>query len=35
MRLLQLTVQNVRGISDLTLNLDGKNVVIWGTQWRG
>ena len=30
MKLLQLTVQNVRGLPDLTLNLDGENIVIWG-----
>ena len=35
MRLLQLTVQNVRGLSDLTLQLDAKNVVIWGPNGSG
>ena len=35
MRLLQLTVQNVRGLPDLTLNLDGRNVVIWGPNGAG
>ena len=30
MRLLALTVQNVRGLPDLHLKCDGKNVVIWG-----
>ena len=35
MRLLQLRIQNVRGLTDLTLNLDGKNVVIWGPNGAG
>ena len=35
MRLLQLTVQNVRGLPDLTFNLDGKNVAIWGPNGAG
>ena len=35
MRLTQLTVQNVRGLPDLTLNLDGKNIVIWGPNGAG
>ena len=35
MRLLQLTVQNVRGLRDLTLQLDAKNVVIWGPNGAG
>ena len=35
MRLLQLTVQNVRGLPDLTLELDAKNVVIWGPNGAG
>ena len=35
MRLLQLMVQNVRGLADLTLNLDCKNVVIWGPNGAG
>ena len=35
MRLLQLTVQNVRGLPDLTLDLDGKNVVVWGPNGAG
>ena len=35
MRLLELTVQNMRGLPDLTLNLDGKNVVIWGPNGAG
>ena len=35
MRLLALTVQNVRGLTDLRLRLDGKNVVIWGPNGAG
>ena len=35
MRLLQLTIQNVRGIRDLTLDLAGNNVVIWGPNGAG
>ena len=35
MKLLQLTIQNVRGLPDLTLNLDGNNVVIWGPNGAG
>ena len=35
MRLLELTVQNVRGLPYLNLSLDGKNVVIWGPNGSG
>ena len=35
MRLLQLTVQNVRGLRDLHLQLDGSNIVIWGPNGAG
>ena len=35
MRLLGLTVQNVRGLPDLHLKLEGKNVVIWGPNGAG
>ena len=35
MRLLGLTVQNVRGLPDLHIKLDGKNVVIWGPNGAG
>lgn len=35
MRLLRLNVQNVRGLPNLTLNLDGNNVVIWGPNGAG
>ena len=35
MRILELTVQNVRGLSDLHLQLDGKNIVIWGPNGAG
>ena len=35
MRLLGLTVQNVRGLPDLHIKLDGKNIVIWGPNGAG
>ena len=35
MRLLELTVKNVRGLLDLHLQLDGKSVVIWGPNGSG
>ena len=35
MRLLELTIQNVRGLPDLQLKLDGKNVVVWGPNGAG
>ena len=35
MKLLGLTVQNVRGLPDLHLELDGENVVIWGPNGAG
>ena len=35
MRLLGLTVQNVRGLPDLHLQFDGRNVVIWGPNGAG
>ena len=30
-----MTVQNIRGLADLTLNLDGRNIVIWGPNGAG
>lgn len=35
MKLLELEVRNVRGLLDLSLNLDGENVVIWGPNGSG
>ena len=35
MRLLELTVKNVRGLPDLHLRLEGKNIVIWGPNGAG
>ena len=35
MRLLGLTVQNVRGLPDLHLQFDGRNIVIWGPNGAG
>ena len=35
MRLLSLNVQNVRGLTELQLTLDGKNIVIWGPNGAG
>ena len=35
MKLLELTVTNVRGLPDLQLQLDGKNIVIWGANGSG
>ena len=35
MKLLGLTVQNVRGLTDLHLQFDGRNVVIWGPNGAG
>ena len=35
MRILGLTIQNVRGLPDLQLKLTGKNVVIWGPNGAG
>ena len=35
MRLLELTVENVRGLPDLHLRLDGKSLVIWGPNGAG
>lgn len=35
MRVLELEVTNVRGITDLTLKPDGKNLVVWGPNGSG
>ena len=35
MRFLGLTVQNVRGLPDLHLQFDGRNIVIWGPNGAG
>ena len=35
MRILELTIQNVRGLPDLQLKLNSKNVVIWGPNGAG
>jgi hypothetical protein len=35
LRLLELEIHNIRGICDLTLKLDGKNLVIWGSNGSG
>ena len=35
MRLLSLTVRNVRGLTELQLTMDGKNTVIWGPNGAG
>ena len=35
MRLLDLSVKNVRGLTDLNLRLDGKSLVIWGPNGAG
>ncbi len=35
MRLIELEIHNVRGIRDLTLEADGKNLVIWGPNGSG
>ena len=35
MRILGLTIQNVRGLPDLHLVLDGQNLVIWGPNGSG
>ena len=35
MRILELTIQNVRGLPDLHLVLDGQNLVIWGPNGSG
>ena len=35
MRLLELTVQNVRGLPNLRLELNGKSIVIWGPNGAG
>ena len=35
MQLLRLTIENVRGIRDLTLQLGGKSTVIWGPNGTG
>jgi len=35
MRLLELEIQNVRGICHLQLKLDGKNLVVWGPNGSG
>ena len=35
MKLLELEVRNVRGLVELHLNFDGKNVVIWGSNGSG
>ncbi len=35
MRLLELEIHNVRGICDMTLNPNGKNLVIWGQNGSG
>ena len=35
MKILELTVQNVRGLRDLHLDLQGENIVIWGPNGSG
>ena len=35
MQLLSLRVQNIRGISDLSLQLDGESIVLWGPNGSG
>ena len=35
MRILELAVQNVRGLTDVHLVLDGQNLVIWGPNGAG
>ena len=35
MKLLELSVQNVRGLQDLHLRLNGKNIVVWGPNGAG
>jgi len=35
MKLIEIEIQNVRGIKDLTIRTDGKNLVIWGANGSG
>ncbi len=35
MKILSLTIKNIRGIRDLSLNPEGKNLVIWGNNGSG